>query len=187
MPVTLADYALVSLTEFKTYLKLDVGDVMYDDQIATILNGVSGHMERVTSRIFKARTATNQIQRYMSPRRVFLKWFPVITMTSLVLSDIAHASDAYTVDEETGQIELASGSFPSGLGKIRATYEAGYDPLLGDDIAACLDLAKSVYDEWQNGAISLNSLSIGPASISIRPGINPRIEQYLDARRNVRG
>jgi hypothetical protein len=188
VPVTLADYSLVSLADFKGYLRTPTAAGTTDDQLTEILNGVSGYMERYTSRVFQPRTFTDQVQRYLSPTRVLLKYSPVIALTALTLAGTVQDTSAYLLDPDGGMVELQSGrAFPSGLAQIKATYQAGYNPLLGDDVAACLDLAYSVYQEWMNGAISLSSLSVGPMGINIRPGINPRVQKYLDTRREVRG
>jgi uncharacterized phiE125 gp8 family phage protein len=179
--------AIFSLADLKTFCRITDGS--QDATLEAIANGVTGYCEARTSRIFKQRTVAES--RNGDGTALLLRLpRPIVSVTSLTIDGAAVSSTEYVVFADRGKLQLKTRTFPPGVGNVQIVIEAGYaDPKteIPQVFAAALDLAKSHYDEWQNGAISLSSISIGPASTVVRPGLNPRVEKYLDSIADVRG
>jgi len=180
--------AIFDLPLFKAWLKVPDGDTSQDTVLERIGNAASEYCEERSGWLFKKRTHT--LTRDGDDRPVLLRLHrPIISVTSLTIDGVALAASEYVADGTHGKITLKTRVFPRGVGNVVVVYEAGYDDadLPGQVVAAALDLAKAHYEEWMNGAISLSSISIGTANAIIKPGLNPRIEAFLDSLKDVRG
>jgi hypothetical protein len=183
----MTELALFSLSALKTFLKLKGTDDAQDDVLATIGQAASDYCESRIGERFKARDYT--IVRDGDDRDKLLR-LPrsIVSVASLTIDGIAIASTDYVIYVDDGKIRLKQRRFTAGVGNVSVVLTAGYadDALPGHIVAAALDLAKSHYEEWMNGAISLSSINIGSVNAIIRPGLNPRVEKYLDSMRDVR-
>ena len=115
---------------------------------------------------------------------------PIVSVTSLSIDEVALAASDYVIFAESGKIQLKTKVFSIGVGNVALAMDAGYaanHPRFRQVAAAALDLAKAHYEEWGVNAVSFSSVAIGSQSVIIKPGLNPRIEKYLDSLRDVRG
>src|SRR5213075_2833011 len=118
---------------------------------------------------WKSRAQT--ITRSGDDRRLLLRLpRPITAVASLTIDGVAIAAIDYFIHADAGKIELRTRSFSVGIGNVVVTLTAGYTVVPGHIVAAALDLAKAHYDEWQNGAVSLSQITVGPATAIIRPG-----------------
>jgi hypothetical protein len=192
MPAALDTLALFDLATLKEHCKAtDPVDVVSENTLVRIGNGASAYCEERTSRIFKQRTL-NLVASGNGKRTLLMLKRPIISIASLTIDGVAVDPSEYVIWSEKGTIELKTRTFTVGIGNIALTYDAGYatsstDPQLRQVTVAALDLAKAHWDEFSAGAMSLSSITVGPASAIIKPGLNPRIEKYLDSIADVRG
>ena len=182
------DLALFTLSQLKLWLKIPDADTTQDDVLNLLGQGASDYCEDRIGEQFLTRTYTVTRDGKGTSRLLRLPR-PIQSVTSLTIDGVLIDPSQYVVDPDAGKITLLCGQFTCGAGNVVAVLVAGYDAgkVPGNVVAAALDLAKSHYEEWTNGAISVSSISIGPASTVIRPGLNPRIEKFLDARGDTRG
>lgn len=181
------DLALFSLEQLKTWLKTP-GDTSQDAVLEILGQGASDYCEARIGTQFKSRPYT--ITRNGDNRSKLLRLpRPILSVTSVTVDGVLLDPTTYGVDPDKGLIQLTTTVFTLGVRNVVVGLVAGYATadLPGHVVAAALDLAKAHHEEWTNGAISLSSISIGPASAIIKPGLNPRIEKFLDAQKDVRG
>ncbi len=178
--------ALFDLATLKAHCKIT--EATQDDELVILGNAASAFAEQVTGQAWKVRDYT--IVRNGDGRKTLLRLpRPIVSVTSFTADDVAYAASDYVIFADAGKITLKSKTLPDGVGNIVLALSAGYaidHPKFRAVAAAALDLAKSHYDEWQAGAISISSISVGPATAMIRPGLNPRITKYLESMRDVR-
>lgn len=180
--------ALFDLVTLKRHLKLDETETSRDAELEVLGHAASAYCEDRVGERFKVRSyslvrngdGTSKLLRL--PR-------PIVAITSLTIDDVAVESSDYVVFADAGKLQLKTKVFGCGVGNVVLALDAGYPanhPRFRQVLAAALDLAKSHYDEWDANAIAASSVSIGPQAMVIKPGLNPRIEKYLDALRDVR-
>lgn len=180
--------ALFDLDALKSHCKIDLADTSRDTVLERIGNAASGYCEERVGEKFKVRTYTLLRNGDGSAKLLRLPR-PIVSVTSVTLDDVALAASDYVVFAAAGKIQLKTRVFTDGVGNVAVVMNAGYavdHPRFRQVAAAALDLAKSHYDEWDANALSLSSVSIGSASTVIKPGLNPRVEKYLDSLRDVR-
>lgn len=179
--------ALFTLEEFKTWLK--AGDGVDELRLDLAGDAASAFCESRTGRVFRQRAKTF-IRNGDNTSKLLRLFYPIVSVQSLLIDGVEVPADDYVIFAEAGKIELKSRIFPRGVGNVGGTYTAGLaptDPEFLQVRAAAMDLAKAHYEELTNGTISVSSINVGPISTVIRPGLNPRIEKYLDSIRDVRG
>jgi hypothetical protein len=187
--VAMDSLALFTLADLKLHCKLGAEESGNDAQLVVLGNAASAYCEERVGERFRIRDYT--LVRNGDGRSLLLRLpRPIAAVTSLTIDDVAIDAADYVVFADSGKVQLKGRTFTPGVGNVAIVLSAGYAetaPRFRQVRAAALDLAKSHYDEWSANAISISSISMGPASTVIRPGLNPRIEKYLDSIRDVRG
>ena len=184
------DLALFDLDALKTHVKItDLADTSKDTLLDEIGNAASSYCEERVGDRFKPRDYTI-VRNGDGTSKLLRLPRPIVSVASLVVDEVAIDASDYVIFAEAGKIQLKTGVFAVGVGNVALTLNAGYaetHPRRRQVTAAALDLAKSHFDEIESNAVSVSSVSIGPQSMVIRPGLNPRIDKYLDSIRDVRG
>lgn len=190
--------ALFDLATLKSHCKVTTADpaTAQDTEAITALERIgAGASEYCENRIGERIQVRNYtVVRDGDGRATLLRLpRPIRSVTSITIDDVALASTEYVFNAAAGTITLRSRRFTKGLQNVEVVLSAGYDfadasqaAQVADIVAAALDLAKSHWDEWNAGAIALSSITLGPATAIIKPGLNPRIEKFLDGKRDVR-
>lgn len=181
---------LFGLAAVKGWLR--VTDAGQDSQIAQIADAVSARMEAATKRIFVRRTLSEVCDGDGS-RRLFLKKYPVVSVTTLTvkstpdqLTPTAYvAGTDFDADLTTGRLQMRNLPFVRGFQNVAVTYVAGWDaqdgPALPADIyQAGLDYVKAVYQEYSTNAIAASSVSLGPTTFLLKPDLPYGIKRVLD-------
>lgn len=180
--------AIFALADIHTLLNIPTGVTTDDQAFILIGNGVSAYVEQRTNTLWKARSYT--ITRDGDGRDSLLRLpRPIVSVTSLTVGGnlLTEGTDFFTYSD-IGKIRLACGrAFCWGIQNVVLVLQAGFTTVPYDIFQAGLELFKSCYDELKSGAVSLSSISIGTVHAILKPGINPRIEKYLDAQRDIRG
>ncbi len=161
-----------------------------DILLAQCGDAASQRMEQATSRIFVARPVAEAWGGNGRPTW-WLERRPVAGLVLVVEGRTLSVGTDYAVDADSGRVDLLSGVFPRGVANCRATYDGGFgpqdDPALPADVyQATLDWAKVIHDELVSGAIAATSVSVGPASMLIKPGLPPGIRAVIDSWKDVR-
>lgn len=160
------------------------------DAILTVVaNSVSEGLERATSRVFLQRSAIPETVNGNGRRSLFLKFFPIITLTSIAIDGVTVTASDYAVDAQMGQVTLKGGAvWPSGVGNIVATYDAGYaaEAIPGDVIGTALDIARYLYSRHGVDGVLASSINIGPSGISIQQGLPRDLRDAIAHLRDTR-
>jgi hypothetical protein len=180
--------SLFTLSQLKSWLKIGPTDDGPDAVLEILGNAASDYCEARIGATFKSRDYT--IARDGDGRDRLLRLpRPISAVSALSIDGVALDASDYVVYGDKGKIRLKTRLFGGGVGNVSVTLTAGYadGDLPNHVVGAALDLAKAHYEEWTNGAISLSSINVGSMNAIIKPGLNPRIEKYLDSQRDVRG
>lgn len=187
MPATKAT-TLVTLAQAKAWLQ--VSDASDDARIVQITDAVSERVESLTDRQFVTRTR-DEFQNGDGTRKLFLRRYPVVVMTSLTVKDTPTSTPTalvegtdYDLDRRSGLIVLRSRTFTRGFQNVEVNYSTGYgaqgDVALPQDVVqATLDYIKVVYTETTTNGVSATSISVGPNSFVLKPGLPWGIKNAL--------
>ncbi|MEP0814517.1 MAG: hypothetical protein HRF49_07625 [bacterium] len=130
----MTSYALCRLSRVKKLLNITAST--WDTHLKQLCIEASQAFESETGRVFDKQTYTSE--RYTlddEARRLYLKHWPVVSVTSLYFSDTLIAATDYEIIDSryllypkagaTGTSTLR-GTFPAGDSEIKVTYVAGY-------------------------------------------------------------
>lgn len=187
MPTDLDPLAIFALADIHNYLNIPIGTTSDDPVFIVIGNGVSAYVERRTNTLWKARDYV--LTKDGDGRDKLLRLpRPINSVASLTVSGIVFVENTdFFVYTDDGTIKLACGrEFCRGRQNVVLDFNAGYTDVPYDIVQAGLELFKSCYDELKTGAVSMSQITIGTVHAMLKPGLNPRIEKYLDAERDIR-
>jgi len=174
MAVALKDNALITAVELDEMLRVTIGDA---DLSNTLINIASDFIDQYANRSFISATYTAEKYDGNSDRRIYLKQYPIISVTTLAswdtISDIVMttytANTDYLLYLKEGYIYFRYKTMP-GHQNYRVTYTAGY--LIADvpyDLKnACAQLAGMIYNN--TGKAGMKSEGIGQYSYTIKDG-----------------
>lgn len=161
--MAILSYAIVTLDEARTWLKVNAGQEQHDFAIETIVNGITDDLESMSGRVFKARDLTEVYDGNGRESLTLRKW-PVNSVASIAIDGDTLSEDDYTIDHRLGRVRLVSGLFDSGFQNIDVTYNAGYaEPATvpAHVTKLALDLLSYFYPQWVTGSLPVTSISLG--------------------------
>lgn len=172
---------LVTLDEVRRYVLGDVFDTSRDDRLVLLADAASARIEAHTGRVFAARDVTEAF-RGRGTGSVGLQRRPVRSVTSVTVGGVAVASGAWEIEAALGRLTLTAGTFAAGA-LCTVVYRAGYEAAdrPPDVVEACLQLTKYLWDERETGAVGASSISIGPQSLMLKPGLPEPLRDALRA------
>lgn len=184
----LNDYALVSLAEAKSYLKID--DASMDDQIILFINAATQIFETYTGRKLLER---EHIEQYTANGGfVILNQYPVSVITNIWEdSSRIFGPDAlldptdYYCDRNAGIVMMLDADFVSAPGAVKVQYTAGFAATPDDLRLACLMTIRGLVDRWVKGGESVSSLvfnnqTIGYVDRWVPEAVIVTLDRYLD-------
>lgn len=192
--------ALVSLADFKAFVKVPTAETSMDALLEGFINSVSQRIETYCRRKFRQLTHT---EHHDGGRvnLVLLRQWPVNTVTSLHCSServwdstsLIAATNYQIVKDEQGEgiaIERFDGTFPNGQKNIQVVYIAGYSAL--SDVPADLQLAAKIaaafwYIKQQNMDWTQSTVAKGDENITIVQGIPKDARELLEDYRRMEG
>jgi hypothetical protein len=131
--------------------------------------------------VFREATYTNEYLSGDGTPFLYLKNYPITSITSLTLFDRYAAADVqtftadrdYYLDDETGRIVAASGCFTEGRKNYRCTYVGGYSTIPEDLKVLCMNLISY----WINkkGNAGIESQTIGKYSATYKTALPEEI------------
>jgi len=140
--VTQSSKSFVSLDEVKDFL--NISDTNSDSILGSLIAGVSAQICLDCNRSFEYGTYTDYIDGDHDKKFLFLKEYPVASITSIhddidrdYGSDALIDSEDYAFDPESGTVKLEA-AVARGIRNVKVIYVAGYDPMPDDLKYACL-------------------------------------------------
>lgn len=170
-------------------------DTREDVLICQIGNRVSQQLEKATGRLFVLRTGLTETWNGNDrPVRMF-RYMDIVGLTSLTVDGGALDASAYFLEGRVGQVTLKDGAgFTGGIGNCVAAFSAvgwGTQDAMPDDVSdiveAGLEQVKAVYDEKVSGAVAASSITIGPSSFVVKPGMNYNVKDIIALWKDARG
>jgi uncharacterized phiE125 gp8 family phage protein len=138
---------LITLTEAKEFLKIDFNDE--DALLDRLITQATAIIQRKYQRDLIQATYTDEEYNGEGHDLLFIRNFPVQSVTSLKVDDVALDPSEYTVSKYTGIIKRKSGYFPEGWGNIKVSYTGGFpadDPALEPFKNECLLLVADLFE-----------------------------------------
>lgn len=195
MPVTLLDYAIISLADLKVYLELSSS--AHDEMLKTFINAVTEYVESYLGRRIKYTTYTNQLVSGKNESTIYLT-FPIDSAQTFTLEKNNGTqsspnwdeidADNYEVDYASGMCRLIEGStFVKGFSNYRVSYKAGYNTVPDDIEYAAVRLIKKAWDR-KNGGDGIAEQELGSYRVVFNSEVfaNKEIKSILDAHKTVK-
>lgn len=162
---------LISLTDAKRALNMDVADTSNDEEIRALLEGVTATVENYRGETIVRRTVTEYVsgRRQVTRRRLVLTRPPVISLTSVIRPYDAFtwaATDAILVDPNSGIIVSYGTPF---YGDMVVTYLAGYAVIPGNYVEAAKIILRHLWETQQTPGMA--SPVFGSGGSDVTPGI----------------
>ncbi len=159
-----------------------------DALLTLIADRVSEGLERATSRVFRLRTDLQETLNGSGRRALVLRYFPIVTLTSVAIDGTAVDPSLYVIDADRAMVMMKNGAWPAGVGNITAAYSAGYaaDALPADVTGTALDVAAFLYSRHTAGGVLASSINIGPSGISIQQGLPRDLRDAIARLRDTR-
>ncbi len=167
-PASISGAGLVTEAELESYLETALDTTLAN----TLINAATALMQRECDRVFASATYTNEYHSGDGTRYLWLKHFPVTTLTSLTLYDQYTGADIQTftagtdfvLDPDTGKLDACTGYWPTGVRNIRATYTAGFATIPDDLKTLCMDII--AWMQNKKSAAGIASQTIGRYSVT---------------------
>lgn len=192
---TIDPLAIFTLDQFKAFLNVPLDDVSKDEALALIGAGASQAAEEWMNRRVRRRPHVEtfngpRVSRVPAPMsRVFLSNFPVVGVTAVERRERADRAweslsvDAIAVDPQTGLLELLDATIPPGLQTLRISYDAGFDPVPSAYLLDALELAKWIWQRWDQNVITAQQINLGTHTLILSNKIPADLKQRFDSRR----
>lgn len=179
----LVSYAIISVAELRTF-----GLSGSDSLLEMLINQATDYIERYCQRRFADTSYSAQLYDGDGSRNIFLKNFPVISLTSLEENGSYNntsnwstlVTDDYFVENSSGIIERVC-AFRKGNQNYRITYRAGYaaSDMPYDLKYVCMMLCSEANTQRESAGIK--SETLGDHSITFESTVqsNPRVMDIL--------
>lgn len=128
MPIAAASNALTTVANVKYVWGRPQADTGDDDRIQTLINLISDRIEYWCGRKFTKQTYTDELHDGNGDNYLFLKQYPIVSVTEIKRDDIAVDSDYYKVYEDEGFV-LKETYWTKGYQNLKVTYEAGFETI----------------------------------------------------------
>lgn len=138
---------LITLAEAKDFLKVEFDGE--DALINRLITQATAIIQRKYQRDLIQATYTDEEYNGEGHDLLFIRNFPIQSVTSLKVNDVSLDPSEYTVSKYTGIIKRKSGCFPEGWGNITVSYTGGFpidDPALEPFKNECLLIVADLYE-----------------------------------------
>jgi hypothetical protein len=170
--VALRSTTLLTLADARAWCHGDATESGRDAFVEQAADSASERFERMTSRIFRARNLDEYHDGDYFQPVIYLKRFPVISVTSFTIDGVEVASTAYAVDRPDGRIVLQPGyRLTAGAQNVRVQYRAGYetDAEIPADALECVrEMTKRFYRLRTQGGGVFQTVNVGNSSFIVR-------------------
>jgi uncharacterized phiE125 gp8 family phage protein len=114
---------LLTLTEAKNYLKVDYTDE--DTLIQSLIDEATSTLQRKYGRDLFENTYTDEEYDGEGHEMLFIRNFPVQSVTSLTIGDDTIDASDYSLSKNTGILKY-NGRIPEGFANVKISYTGGY-------------------------------------------------------------
>lgn len=173
---------LISLTDMKSYLGIDVGNTDYDDFLTRETELISAAVEKYCGRIFSSDTYTQtfyyeDFKDKQPTKDLYLFHYPVISIASM-LEGTEDISTITRVHNEKGKL-IKNEYFFKNDSDLVVTYDAGFATIPGPIRSVVFALVRERYNKELNGV----ELDFGSnvQSVSIPGTVNVQFDYTLQA------
>jgi hypothetical protein len=187
-PAAYTGTGLVTEAELESFLETSIDSTL----AATLINSATDFLQRACCRIFREATFTNEYISGHGSSSIWLKNYPISSITSLTYYDRYSAADIQTLvedrdfylDPDTGRLECASGCWSRGMRNIRCTYVGGYATIPEDLKVLCEQLIsyrinkKSVQGIDSQGIGKYNVMYVNSTYGELPPEIKAGIQRF---------
>lgn len=143
--------------------------------LAAIGSAVQAAVEARIGRRFEAQDYT-ETQDGNGRRTLYLRWDPIVSVTSVTIDSGLWASTSYVVRD--GSITLTNGSwFPCGVGNVVVVYRAGYETPPDALVQAVVYWSASIFKDRDR--IGISSIGAGGQSSSYARDVPAFIEKLI--------
>ncbi|MFC4768738.1 head-tail connector protein [Effusibacillus consociatus] len=134
--------ALTDLASTKSYLDIDTTDTSKDSIIEFLINAASEAIEKYCRRKMKQATYTDEEYDGTGSQNLYLKQYPISSITSIKIDDVVVAATEYKTRKESGIVVRMNAMWDKGILNLKVTYQAGYAAIPSDVELACKHLVK---------------------------------------------
>ncbi len=138
---------LITLTEAKEFLKIDFNDE--DALLDRLITQATAIIQRKYQRDLIQAIYTDEEYNGEDHDLIFIRNFPVQSITSIKVNDQAVDPSGYIVNKATGIVKRETGYWPEGWANIKVSYTGGYaadSPELEPFKNECLLLVADLYE-----------------------------------------
>jgi hypothetical protein len=141
----LAANALTSLAAVKEYLQIDSTDTSQNSLLDFLINSASMAIESYCRRKIKDVSYADEEYDGSGTRNLNLRQFPVSSITSIKIDDVALDISEYKFKKSSGIVNRLKALWPKEFQNIKVSYTAGYSSVPADIELACKHLVKFYY------------------------------------------
>lgn len=126
--MALEDNALVSLADLKVYLKL-TAEASFDTLLEILINHISSAFDKIANRNLAEQTYSNQLYDGNNKRRLYLKHYPINSVSALTVNDVELTEGAdkdFIIYATEGYLWRVGGNWVKGNQNIDVSYKAAY-------------------------------------------------------------
>ncbi len=181
---------ILAIADARTWCHGDPADASADAKVEQSADSASERLETWTSRVYRARDLDEYYDGDGWSTVLYLRRFPVISVTTFTIDDAAVDATRYVLDRVQGRILLKLGfKYPNGQQNVHVVYRAGYETdaeLPADALELARELCKRFYRLRTQGGGVFQTVNVGNSSFIVRDEL-PRdlklaIEQLSDKR-----
>ena len=168
----------ISASEFR--LDNNIADAQDNRIILDVLYAATDFVNSYCGRKFHLYTVSNEKHTLDYDEYVFLRNFPIDSISSLIIEDSEFSSTSYTLDETTGRIKFDF----SHTGNMLVTYVAGTRSIPNDIHFACKKIASYLWNRRLNEGLSSERLF--SYSYTLESDVFKEVKTLLDNHKHVR-
>ena len=170
---------LTTLAKVKLYLDLKMQDA--DPLLQQLITSSSAWIKNTLNRDVTQASYTQSFDG-RGGKAICLPQYPVTAVSSVSVDGVALAASDFVATDYG--VELTSGNFPRGAGRVTVAWTAGYATIPADLDQACVELVAWRYKEIPN--LKTSSKIIGGENINFQTTAMPsQVEQLLRQWRKV--
>jgi hypothetical protein len=198
--MAVAAYAIPSLAEVKSYLK--IGDTTSDTILEVWIDRVSHGIEKYCQRKFAVQSITSEIHDGMGDERLYVNFWPVTQLSTETTpnaaqklaalqfrdtpddawEDIEDDVDHIFLNADRPYIELYDRFFPLGRQNIRISYKAGFTVIPGEVWQVALEMVAEMWNNSKQSGqdrLGRSTRSMGQFTDSFR-SLRPEWKEVLE-------
>lgn len=181
--------ALTTLNTAKTYCSVPLATITEDGRFELWINSASARIEKYCDRKLAARTGLVEFHHGRRQNVILLKEWPAFAVSEVAVDNQRVFAPASVLDPsiyaigDDGTTILLSQHLANGLGNVRVTYSAGFQPgdsELSDLEQACLWTVEWYYRHRTRADIGRSSGSKGDENWGVLTDFPPMIKTILD-------